>query len=48
MTRRPVVQDDAFCHGKRVPGLELQLFLKIHYRHRTGTTRMQINSDIYF
>ena len=26
---------------------ELQLFLKIHYRHRTGTTRMRINTSTY-
>ena len=29
------------------PRLELQLLLKIHYRHRTGTTRMRINTSMY-
>ena len=27
--------------------LELQLFLKIYYRHRTSTTITQINTSIY-
>ena len=27
--------------------IKLQLFPKINYRHRTDTTRMQINTSIY-
>ena len=33
--------------GSRGSELELQLFPQIHYRHRTGTTRMRINTSIY-